>query len=338
MKVCYTLICILFLTALQDGETVKTFSGKEGGNITVRCEFKNSGSRRFLCKETCKGGKILINTNEDIFQSGRYSIRYEEREIILNNYLHVSITKLEKSDSGWYWCGLYDHWIKFWKDPQYVDFYLSVTEDSSEPKWTLGPFIKSTFLPVASTTTTTTTQSLSSSPSPSSSATSRVSEKPAAASGLLLYVGLILSILIIMLAAALLIFFKRKSFRQQRGPEETEGSNFPEAKDGAVEYSELKLMNDATSSPSSAPCGQADNVTYSELKGIHRHQPAAASLITHRSLRPHAPLILCCPLLSISSSFNHLRTKVDSGNFYIIIVWNININSKLQIIVFFLLQ
>ncbi|XP_015252933.1 PREDICTED: fas apoptotic inhibitory molecule 3-like [Cyprinodon variegatus] len=211
MKVCYTLICILFLTALQDGETVKTYSGKEGGNITVRCEFKNSGKRRFLCKETCEGGNILINTTEGMFNKDRYSIRYEDRGKLQYDYLHVSITKLKKSDSGRYQCR-----SDTWRGTQYDDFYLSVTEDSSEPKWTLGPFIRSTFLPAASTTTTT-TQSLSSSPSPSSSETSRVSEKPAAASGLLLYVGLILSILIIMLAAALLIFFKRKSFSRQKG-------------------------------------------------------------------------------------------------------------------------
>ncbi|XP_038127173.1 uncharacterized protein LOC119773994 [Cyprinodon tularosa] len=214
MKVCYTLICILFLT-LQDGETVETYRGTEGGSITVRCEFKNSGSRRFLCKETCEGRNILINTNEDMFQSGRYSIRYDHRG--KSNYLIVSITKLKKSDSGRYQCRLDHSSYIFWTESHCDDFILSVTEDSSEPKWTLGPFIRSTFLPAASTTTTT-TQSLSSSPSPSSSETSRVSEKPAAASGLLLYVGLILSILIIILAAALLIFFKRKSFRQQKVP------------------------------------------------------------------------------------------------------------------------
>ncbi|XP_038127166.1 fas apoptotic inhibitory molecule 3-like [Cyprinodon tularosa] len=212
MKVCSTLICILFLTALQDGETVETYRGKEGGSITVRCEFKNSGSRRFLCKETCKGGNILINTTEDMFTKNRYSIRYEERGKLQYDYLHVSITKLKKSDSGRYWC-LSDTW----RGTQYDDFILSVTEDSSEPKWTLGPFIRSTFLPAASTTTTT-TQSLSSSPSPSSSETSRVSEKPAAASGLLLYVLLSLVAKIILFSTPLVIFCRKRRLTESKGP------------------------------------------------------------------------------------------------------------------------
>ncbi|KAM4571341.1 uncharacterized protein V3H82_010973 isoform 2-T3 [Fundulus diaphanus] len=262
MKVCHTLICFFFLTTLQDGETVDIYRTKEGENITIRCEFGYYGSRRFFCRRICEGRNILIETTKDRALSGRYRIKYEERGSLFYDYLHVSITELKTSDSGPYRCR-----SDTWEGTLYADFYLHVTEDSSEPKWTLGPFIKPTFLPAASTTTTP-PQSLSSSPSPSSSETSsKLPEEPAAASGLLLYGGLTLVILILLLAAALLIFFKRKNFGQQKGsPGETCYSNVSKAKEDEVEYSEVHLLNDTTTSSNSAPCGHADKVIYSELQ------------------------------------------------------------------------
>ncbi|MEQ2201944.1 hypothetical protein XENOCAPTIV_021113 [Xenoophorus captivus] len=99
MKVCHILISLFFLT-LQDGETVGTYTRKEGGSITVRCKFSYYGNRRFLCKETCKRNNILIETTKDRTQRGRYSIRYEGRGKLSSDFLHVSITELEKLDSG----------------------------------------------------------------------------------------------------------------------------------------------------------------------------------------------------------------------------------------------
>ncbi|MEQ2242400.1 hypothetical protein ILYODFUR_035527, partial [Ilyodon furcidens] len=122
MKVCHTLISLFFLT-LQDGETVRTYTRKEGGSITVRCEFSYYGNRRFLCKETCKGNNILIETTKDRTQRGRYSIRYEERGKLSSDFLHVSITELEKSDSGRYRCGSVT-----WAGTLYDDFHLVVKE------------------------------------------------------------------------------------------------------------------------------------------------------------------------------------------------------------------
>uniref|UniRef100_A0A096LT86 Immunoglobulin V-set domain-containing protein n=1 Tax=Poecilia formosa TaxID=48698 RepID=A0A096LT86_POEFO len=179
MKVCLSLICLFFLTALQDGETVGTYRGKEGGSITVRCEFGYTGTKMFVCKETCEGRNILIETTKDKDERGRFSIRYEERSIFKSDFLHVSITDLKKSDSGRYQCRLdatfdgtlYDH------------FDLFVTEGS-------------TFL--------------------SPSGTIKPSENKAAASDPLLYVGLVLVVLIVLLAAALLIFCKRKNFGPQK--------------------------------------------------------------------------------------------------------------------------
>uniref|UniRef100_A0A096LXL3 Immunoglobulin V-set domain-containing protein n=1 Tax=Poecilia formosa TaxID=48698 RepID=A0A096LXL3_POEFO len=200
-------------SALQDGETVGTYRGKEGGSITVRCEFGYYGEKRFLCKETCEGKNILIETIKDRDQRGRVSIRYEGRNIFLYDFLHVSITDLKPSDSGRYLCR-----SDTWKGILYDHFNLVVTEDSS--KWTPRPFIGSTFL--------------------FPSETIKPSENKATASGSssvyvgrccpadpLVYVGLVLVVLIVLLAAALLIFFQRKNFGHQKGPpEETEYVNF----------------------------------------------------------------------------------------------------------------
>ncbi|XP_023189915.1 uncharacterized protein LOC111608647 [Xiphophorus maculatus] len=232
MKVCLTLICLFLLTL--DGETLGTYRGKEGGNITVRY-LKPS-------------------------DSGRYRCRSDET-------LHGTL---------------------------YDDFDLVVIEDSSKPKWTPRPFIESTFIPATSTKTTiktttaaataTTTQSQSFSPSPSE--TIKLSEKPAAAPGPLLYVGLVLVVLIVSLAAALLIFFKRKNFSQQKGSSgETENSKNFQAKGGAVEYSEVRFLKDASTSADSAPCGHAENVTYSEIQMNFANRSDDSALYSNISLQ-----------------------------------------------------
>ena len=58
-----------------------------------------------FCKGKCEEGNILVETTGDSAQRGRYSIRYVEGSL-LSAILYVSITKLTKSDSGWYQCGL----------------------------------------------------------------------------------------------------------------------------------------------------------------------------------------------------------------------------------------
>ncbi|XP_043980132.1 uncharacterized protein LOC122835274 [Gambusia affinis] len=263
------LLLCLCSSALKDGETVGTFRGKEGGNINVRCEFRYSGTKRFLCKKTCEGKNIVIETTKERDVRGRFSIRYEKRATSRSDLLHVNITDLKPSDSGRYWCRsdgtfagtLYDH------------FDLVVTEDSSKPKWTPRTFLGSTFLP-------TSTQSFS------PSETIKLSEKPAAASDPLLYAVLVLVVLIVFLAAALLIFFKRKNFSQQKGPpEETEYANFSKAKDDAVEYSEVHFLKDASTPANSAPCGRAENITYSEIQMNSANRSDDSALYSNISLQ-----------------------------------------------------
>ncbi|XP_043980067.1 uncharacterized protein LOC122835239 isoform X3 [Gambusia affinis] len=120
MKVCLTLICLLFLRALKDGDAAETHARMEGENITVECKFNFSENPIFFCKENCEGENILIETAEDIAQKGRYQTFYES--YYTSVVLHVSILELKPSDSGRYRCG-------FGKDRSLDhEFHLDVTE------------------------------------------------------------------------------------------------------------------------------------------------------------------------------------------------------------------
>ncbi|KAL3975003.1 hypothetical protein ACER0C_023629 [Sarotherodon galilaeus] len=175
----HTLVCFIFLTALQDGNTglVKaqtwTHRAEEGGNITVKCSFYFSRSRKLFCKEKCENGNILVETFDDAAQNGRYSIKYVEKSILSYATLYVSITQLKQSDSGWYRCSLDKGWSPDGKD----DFELIVTEGSS-----------------------------------TSSSTSSGS------SDVLIYVRLILVVIITVFLATLLIFYMRRRTTKPRGP------------------------------------------------------------------------------------------------------------------------
>ncbi|XP_028264928.1 CMRF35-like molecule 9 isoform X1 [Parambassis ranga] len=213
MNVCHTLICCFLLTALQDGNTgrvsAKTHTGQEGGDITVRCDFTFSGKRRLFCKGRCEEGNILIDTREDTAQSGRYSVRYKKNSVLSSDFLYVSITKLQKSDSGQYRCGL----ERTFSPDSYHDFEIVVTEapTTSEPSSTLNPFPTSTFLPSAAATTQRSGRS-SSSPSSSTSETS-MNEEPAKRKVLfwpVVVVGAVV-LLVLLLAAVLLIVYIKKS-------------------------------------------------------------------------------------------------------------------------------
>ncbi|XP_014909632.1 uncharacterized protein LOC106960806 isoform X6 [Poecilia latipinna] len=214
MKVCLTLICLFFLRALQDGDSVRTIRGIEGTTITFGCKFIFPGSTKFFCKEICEGENILIETTEDRAQRGRYSIEYEKHrsESIA---VYVSISELKRSDSGRYRCGLDKSWTR------YDDFDLDVTEASntSGPNWTLKTF-PSTLVTSSSLTLT---QRLSSSSSSSSYETTQQTRTSPEPKGLLLYMFLSLVIKIILFSTPLVIFCrKRRAMKSKDSAVETE--------------------------------------------------------------------------------------------------------------------
>ncbi|CAI5648636.1 unnamed protein product [Oreochromis niloticus] len=71
----HTLVCFIFLTALQDGNTglVKaqtlTHRAEEGGNITVKCIFYLSGSRKLFSSTTSTPNGTLRPFSASVFLS-----------------------------------------------------------------------------------------------------------------------------------------------------------------------------------------------------------------------------------------------------------------------------
>ncbi|XP_050923581.1 CMRF35-like molecule 5 [Lates calcarifer] len=212
MKVHLTLTCIFFLTALQETDLINAhtfiYTGTEGGNITVTCSFIFSGRKKIFCKNECTEDKdILIETEENRAQSGRYSIEYKEGFYpVSSTLLFVTITQLTKSDSGWYWCGL-----ERGDFPSgYDEIYLRVTDapTTSIPDCTLPPF--STSLPSASTPTLIqTTQSLTSSSS-SSPETTKQPETSSAGYFLVLVTCVPVVMVVVLLVVVLLLLYRKK--------------------------------------------------------------------------------------------------------------------------------
>ncbi|XP_049436369.1 uncharacterized protein LOC125891278 isoform X2 [Epinephelus fuscoguttatus] len=236
MNVYQTLICLFFLS-LRDTGVINArghiVTGAEGGNITVVCNFKLSGRRRLLCKEECKDGDILIETDKVTAQRGRYSIKYKEGFYPASyTVLNVSIRNLTESDSGRYSCGLARSFLLI---PAYSEFEIRVKDapTSSDLNWILPPV--TAFVP--STSTLTTSQSLSST---SSSASSEGTKQPQqqhptpastpgpAAKGPLLFVGLTLLIMLIILSAASMMFCRKRASKPKEASVETEYADVTE--------------------------------------------------------------------------------------------------------------
>ncbi|XP_051280350.1 uncharacterized protein LOC127376932 isoform X4 [Dicentrarchus labrax] len=205
MKVCHTLICFFFLS-LWDGNIrlinaeILVRTGSEGGNVRVGCSFSFPGSRKIFCKRECEGKDILIETDENRAQSGRYSIEYEEGHFPeYPTLLYVSITKLTKSDSGRYRC-----WLDRTLSPDSTeDFELRVEDapTTSKPNWKITT--KAPFTPSVS-------QSLSSS-SGSSTPSSSSPETTNQSNSVQLYVRLTVVVMIIVLSASVLIFCRKRA-------------------------------------------------------------------------------------------------------------------------------
>ncbi|XP_062283199.1 uncharacterized protein LOC133987773 [Scomber scombrus] len=82
-------------------ETTEQSAETEGGNVTRVCNAAVHGSMKFFCKDECKKEEdILVETAENTALNGRYSIKYIE-----GSGMYVTITQLEKSDTGRYKCG-----------------------------------------------------------------------------------------------------------------------------------------------------------------------------------------------------------------------------------------
>ncbi|XP_062416630.1 uncharacterized protein LOC119223748 isoform X4 [Pungitius pungitius] len=221
-----TLICFFFFslggrnTGLINAE-ILVHTGEEGGNITVGCFFTLSGKTKFFCKEPCEQGDILIKTEEDTAESGRYSIKYKE---VGSKVIYVTITKLIKSDAGKYRCGLYRSLLP---------------SSSSEIEIT----VEEASVPSASTETT--TQSVSSStgsctpPSapPEGTETTQKTQTTGAV-GVQLYVRLPLVVMIIVLSASVLMICSKRTSKARELPVESDYVDVSQANQASDEITE----------------------------------------------------------------------------------------------------
>ncbi|KAF3696445.1 Polymeric immunoglobulin receptor [Channa argus] len=106
--------------------------GNEGEKVSVACYFTPSNSTKYFCKGGCKNGTILVNTTGDQDQRDRYSITYGQESVRKSVFLRVTITQLNKLDSGQYTCGLGESL----SSASFQSFEICVTDNSSNPPCT----------------------------------------------------------------------------------------------------------------------------------------------------------------------------------------------------------
>ncbi|XP_038577607.1 CMRF35-like molecule 1 [Micropterus salmoides] len=183
-------------------------TGIEGGDMKIGCSDTVYGKQKFLCKGECKKEEdIIIETDENRAQSGRYSIEYIEGSVF---GLYVTITQVTKSDSGQYRCG----YGRALSQDSYRTLQIIVIDapTTSKPDWTLGP----TSVPTASTQAT--TQSSSSGSFTSSPAFPETTNQLTALSyvprpGYFLPLVVCLPLVLVLLAVSLLVIYKWKTRR-----------------------------------------------------------------------------------------------------------------------------
>ena len=109
----------------RNSPEVKTLYTRTGGNIAVECVFTSVGIRKYFCKNDCKSENILVQTAAGKGQNGRYSIQFTKADT--GGSVFVSITQLNKSDSGRYRCAV-DRSLLL---DSYYEFNIIVTDGES---------------------------------------------------------------------------------------------------------------------------------------------------------------------------------------------------------------
>ncbi|XP_026852984.2 CMRF35-like molecule 3 [Electrophorus electricus] len=110
MKIIHLGIC-LFLSATRYKTSGVTIIGYERKTITFKCTHKwAQDNRKYFCKDPCQRAEdILVDSDKP--SNGRYSLMDDGTDF------SVTITRLERADSGKYWCGV---------DRMFIDRYNDV--------------------------------------------------------------------------------------------------------------------------------------------------------------------------------------------------------------------
>ncbi|XP_056627205.1 CMRF35-like molecule 5 [Triplophysa dalaica] len=100
MKV-YILCIWIFLSEMR-GSSTDTFEkhGYTGETIEVSCQHSwASTNRKYFCRDPCENRDVLVSSDRS--SNGRFSLKD-----FGNGMFTVTITDLQKTDSGIYWCGV----------------------------------------------------------------------------------------------------------------------------------------------------------------------------------------------------------------------------------------
>ncbi|XP_047216473.1 uncharacterized protein LOC124865429 isoform X3 [Girardinichthys multiradiatus] len=164
---------MIILTAVLDGNKDHHFYKEPGSSLTVICSFGSSGRTKSFCRGGCREEEVLVQTDGDRAQRGRYSIEYDAGPAS-GAVLLVTVTHLTQSDSGRYRCRM----DKTLLANLFRDFSITVTE-GVDP-WTSTPTTAQRFI---------------------------------SSSNVPLIVGLTLAITAVLFSAALLVSWRRRSLR-----------------------------------------------------------------------------------------------------------------------------
>ncbi|XP_007574498.1 polymeric immunoglobulin receptor-like [Poecilia formosa] len=99
-----TLLCFLSLCLQGAGSCYREGAMYQfraaGENFSFLCLYHLPETWKIFCRDDCEGENVLIKTQADSAQSGRFSSEYQHQQELV-----VSISPLTKSDSGTYHCG-----------------------------------------------------------------------------------------------------------------------------------------------------------------------------------------------------------------------------------------
>ncbi|KAM9751752.1 polymeric immunoglobulin receptor-like [Menidia menidia] len=194
----HTEVELVVAEALLYESLEEPFSIEAGSSLTVGCNFKVSGNKKFCRGDCLDGGEILVQTDGVRAEKGRYRIGFVDGRFA-GGVLYVSITQLNQSDSGRYRCYL----DRIGPDGS-TDFSIQVSAAPTA--------YKSTYVPAISTPTAThswSSSSGSSKPTASSHSAEPPQQEGAASKDMLLLVGLALAFVVFLFSVALLVFCRR---------------------------------------------------------------------------------------------------------------------------------
>ncbi|XP_056622967.1 uncharacterized protein LOC130436093 [Triplophysa dalaica] len=179
--------------------------GYTGKNITVSCQHSWAlNNRKYFCRDPCGDRDVIVSSDRS--SKGRFSLKY-----LGKGTFTVTITDLQETDSGIYWCGV-DRTFKDTYHKVYLTVYKAnthhVTPTSTE-LYTTRPLPTPTRQPESSFAT---------SRKPSRSLTSDDITRSPSMTGLLVCIAVGLTVMLLIFGVILCVYIRRKSHSSSGSP------------------------------------------------------------------------------------------------------------------------